>query len=76
MSNLNVLELSYNNLEGFLPNSICEINPQEMGIFYLASNKLCPPPPPDCITEDDIHFHTQEYNEDCYIAIVPDEFVE
>jgi len=69
MSNLNVLELSYNNLEGFLPNSICEINPQEMGIFYLAHNKLCAPPPPDCITEDDIHFHTQEYNEDCYTLL-------
>ena len=33
--------------------------------MYVAYNKLCPPPPPDCITEDDIQFNTQEYNEDC-----------
>ena len=68
MSNLNFLELSYNNLEGFLPNSICNTDIFN-GTLYVAYNKLCTPPPPDCITEDDIQFHTQEYNEDCYTLL-------
>ena len=71
MNNITYIELSHNNLEGFIPNSICNVMDNDNLVqFYVAHNSLCEPPPPDCITGDDIQFNTQEYNEDCYTSIV------
>jgi len=67
LNNLNYLELSHNNLEGFIPNSICNVI-DNLDLFYVTHNLLCEPPPPNCITAEDIQFNTQTYNPYCYLS--------
>ena len=80
MSNLYRIRAQDNLLEGYFPPSICntlaadgvddEGNSVDDSIF-VARNYLCEPPPPDCLTGDEIQFDTQYFNESCYEIEIP-----
>jgi hypothetical protein len=80
MFNLYRFQAQDNQLEGYFPPSICNTlaadgvdadgNPVDNSI-YVARNYLCEPPPPDCLTGDEIQFDTQYLNESCYEIEIP-----
>jgi len=80
MFNLYRFRAQDNQLEGYFPPSICntlaadgvddEGNSVDNSIF-VADNYLCEPPPPDCLTGDEIQFDRQYFNESCYEIEIP-----
>ena len=52
LSELNHFNVSYNQLSGEIPNTICE-NFSDIDYFYINNNEFCPPYP-ECLDEDDI----------------------